>query len=342
MTTYRLEATQLVPKPIEEVFDFFSRPINLARLTPGRMGFELRSTDVEMRDGLEIEYRIRPLLGIPMTWRSRIQAFDAPHGFEDMQLAGPYKRWEHRHSFEPVAGGTLVKDEVTYELPLGPLGNLANGLVVRHELEWIFRYRAQAIATVLGPQGAMPDPLTVAVAGATGFVGGAIAAELRRRGHTVIGFSHSGEDARGWLPDDVEIRTVDASTGEGLPDALRGVDALVISLAFPNLPIEAPHRGWTFEAVDAGGTERLVAAAREARVNRLLYISGAGAAPDAKRHWFRAKWRAETAVRETGIPYTIVRPTWIYGPRDVSLNPGRRHPPSGPRARCRRPRGSGT
>ena len=62
------------------------------------------------------------------------------------------------------------------------------------------------------------------------------------------------------------------------------------------------------------------AAAREAGVARLLYVSGAGAAPDAKRHWFRAKWRAEMAVWASGIPFTIIRPTWIYGPRDVSLN----------------------
>jgi NADH dehydrogenase len=52
----------------------------------------------------------------------------------------------------------------------------------------------------------------------------------------------------------------------------------------------------------------------------VVYLSGAGAAADAKRHWFRAKWRAETAVRSSGIPATIIRPTWIYGPRDVSLN----------------------
>lgn len=72
--------------------------------------------------------------------------------------------------------------------------------------------------------------------------------------------------------------------------------------------------------VDAGGTERLVAAARQAGVGRVAYVSGAGAAADAARHWFRAKWRAETAVRESGLAWAIVRPTWIFGPRDVSLN----------------------
>ena len=72
--------------------------------------------------------------------------------------------------------------------------------------------------------------------------------------------------------------------------------------------------------VDAAGTEHLVAEARSASVGQLIYVSGAGAAPDAKKHWFRAKWRAETAVRGSGTTCTIVRPTWIYGPDDVSLN----------------------
>jgi NADH dehydrogenase len=55
-------------------------------------------------------------------------------------------------------------------------------------------------------------------------------------------------------------------------------------------------------------------------VLRLLYISGAGAAADGERHWFRAKWRAEEAVRGSELAYTIIRPTWIHGPRDVALN----------------------
>jgi len=84
--------------------------------------------------------------------------------------------------------------------------------------------------------------------------------------------------------------------------------------------MESPRKGLTFEAVDADGTENLVRAAVDAGVRRLVYISGAGAAPDAERHWFRAKWRAEQAVRGSGIAFTIIRPTWIYGPRDVSLN----------------------
>ena len=320
MATHRLHASQLINRPIEEVFAFFARPENLGRITPPAMGFEQLSTDLAMRPGLEIDHRIRPLPGIAMRWRSRIETYDPPRGFSDVQVRGPYRRWEHQHRFTPVDGGTLIEDDVAYQLPLGPLGELAHRLNVRSQLLEIFRHRARTIEAILAPAATVQQPLVVGVAGGTGFVGGAIAAELRKRGHRVVVLSHRGEEARGPLPDDVELRRVDVTTGEGLPDVLAGLDALVVALAFRNSPIEAPRRGQTFMAVDAAGTERLAAAAADAGIKRLVYLSGAGAAPDARRHWFRAKWRAETAIRASGVPFTIIRPTWIYGPRDVSLN----------------------
>ena len=255
-----------------------------------------------------------------MRWRTRIEEFHPPTGFRDVQLRGPYRRWEHRHTFTAIDGGTRIHDDLTYELPLGPFGEVVHALAVRRQLLEIFRHRARTIAAVFETAAPNPSPLTVGVAGGTGFVGGAIAAELFRRGHRVVVLSHRGEVARRPLPDAVELRDVDVTDGTGLPDALHGLDALVIALAFRNSPVEAPRRGRTFMAVDAAGTERLVAAARSSGIERIVYLSGAGAAPDAPRHWFRAKWRAESAVRASGITSTIIRPTWIYGPRDVSLN----------------------
>ena len=320
MATHHLHASQLIARPIDEVFAFFARPENLGRITPPAMGFQQLSTDFAMRPGLEIDHRIRPLPGVPMRWRSRIETYDPPHAFSDVQVRGPYRSWEHQHRFTSVDGGTLIEDDVAYELPLGPLGELAHRLNVRSQLLEIFRHRARTIESIFASAPTIEEPLTVGVAGGTGFVGGAIAAELRRRGHRVVVLSHRGESARGPLPDDVELRRVDVTSGEGLPEALAGLDALVVALAFSNSPIEAPRRGETFMTVDAAGTERLAAAARTAGLGRLVYLSGAGAAPDARRHWFRAKWRAETAIRSSGLAFTIIRPTWIYGPRDVSLN----------------------
>ena len=319
MSTQRLHSELLIPRPRDEAFGFFARPRNLHRITPPALGFEYLTDEAPMVRRAEIGYRIRPLFGIPVTWLTRITEYDPPRGFTDVQVRGPYGRWEHRHGFEEVPGGTLVRDDIEYEVPGGAAGDALNALVIRSELRWIFLYRAWAIGRALAGSGA-PTGRTVAVAGGTGFVGAAIAAELRRRGDRVVVISHSGEGSRGPLPDDVEIRRGDARTSEGLGEALRDVDALVIALAFKNSPMESPARHQTFMEVDAGGTEHLVRAARDAGVGAVAYLAGAGAAPDADRHWFRAKWRAEEAIRASGLRWTIVRPTWIFGPRDVSLN----------------------
>jgi uncharacterized protein YbjT (DUF2867 family)/ligand-binding SRPBCC domain-containing protein len=319
MTLHRLSSSQLVPRPLQEVFAFFAEPENLARLTPPGMRFEFLTDDRRMRAGLVLDYRLRPLLGVPVRWQTHIDAYDPPNAFHDVQERGPYRAWRHTHTFEAVEGGTLVRDEVEYALPLGPLGEIAHRLAVRSQLVEIFRFRARAIESIFEPPAA-PTGLTVAVAGGTGFVGGGIARELRRRGHRVVVLSHRGEAGRGSLPDDVELRSADVADAASLAAALAGADALVIALAFRNSPMESPRRGQTFELVDARGTERLIAAAHEAGVGRVVYLSGAGAAPDAPRQWFRAKWRAEEAVRSSGLTWTIIRPTWIFGPRDVSLN----------------------
>jgi NADH dehydrogenase len=322
MTKHILSSRQHVPAELATVWDFFSRPQNLGRITPRAMDFDMHTEDPSTESGSVIDYTIRPLFGIPVSWRTRIERVDEPSSFVDVQEKGPYKSWVHEHRFTEVDGGVRMDDRVEYEMPFGPLGALGHRMAVQAQLQHVFDFRSTAIDNIFEPAPRRDDapPSVVAVAGGTGFVGGEIARELRRRGRRVIVLSSRGQDARGQLPDDIEIRVADVREPGSLPTALEGVDELVISLGFPGLPVEQPKKGLTFDEVDAGGTEHLVAAAREAGVQAVVYISGAGAAHDAERHWFRAKARAEDAVRTSGMRWSIIRPTWVFGPLDVSLN----------------------
>ena len=144
---WTLDRVQLVRRPRDEVFAFFSDPANLERITPAFLRFRIVSGPVQMRAGALIDYRLR-LYGIPLRWRTRIETNDPPRSFTDVQLSGPYRRWEHRHEFVEVEGGTEVRDQVRYEIAGGPLGALARRLFVRTALDAIFDYRQRAIAAI--------------------------------------------------------------------------------------------------------------------------------------------------------------------------------------------------
>ena len=141
--THRLSASQVLPLFRKEVFVFFEDPRNLFDITPDWLQFVMKDKDskVEMFEGAEFDYTIR-WFGIPMPWKSRITGYLPPGQFTDVQLVGPYRSWSHLHTFEEAEGGTLMRDIVTYRLPLRPLGDAVHAIVVRKQLEDIFRYRA--------------------------------------------------------------------------------------------------------------------------------------------------------------------------------------------------------
>ncbi len=144
-----LEASQVVRRPRRDVFGFFADPENLDTITPGDLRFEiLTPRPIAMRPGTLIAYRLR-LLGVPLRWLTRIEAFDPEERFVDVQLRGPYRSWHHTHDFVDVAEGTLIRDRVEYELPFGPLGELAHALFVRGRLERIFAHRRRRVSELL-------------------------------------------------------------------------------------------------------------------------------------------------------------------------------------------------
>lgn len=145
-----LESRQWVPAGLDDTFAFFADASNLEAITPGFLGFEIRTPrPIEMREGTLIEYRIR-LAGVPMPWLTRIERWRPGRSFVDVQLRGPYARWVHTHDFAPAGGGTLVEDRVEYALPLAPFSDPVRALCVRPTLERIFRHRHAAIARFLG------------------------------------------------------------------------------------------------------------------------------------------------------------------------------------------------
>jgi NADH dehydrogenase len=160
----------------------------------------------------------------------------------------------------------------------------------------------------------------ILVTGGTGFVGSAIVKELQRRGERVAVLGRDASRIRERLGPDVEARQGDVREPHTLVAAMRGIDIVVNSVQFPNSPIEDRHKGFTFEEIDLKGTRHQVDAAKQAGVRRFIYLSGVGAAKEADRHWFRYKWEAEEYLRRSGLEWVILRPTWVYGPEDPSLN----------------------
>lgn len=149
MRVQTLDCELITPAPLRETFRIFEDPYNLARITPPWMAFEILTPDLTMREGLEIDYRFR-WLGLPMSWKTRITAYEPPHLFVDEALKSPYALWRHRHEFEETGRGTVVRDHVDYALPLGPLGDVAHALAVRKQVEEIFAYRQTKIAELIG------------------------------------------------------------------------------------------------------------------------------------------------------------------------------------------------
>jgi ligand-binding SRPBCC domain-containing protein len=143
-----LEREQLIPYPRSKVFAFFSEAGNLERLTPPSLHFEiLTPLPIAMHEGSLIEYRIA-LFFIPFGWQTIIESYEPEIRFVDRQLRGPYSFWHHTHEFEEVKGGTLMRDRVLYEVPLGPIGEVARALFVDRQLKAIFDFRQRAVAAI--------------------------------------------------------------------------------------------------------------------------------------------------------------------------------------------------
>jgi ligand-binding SRPBCC domain-containing protein len=150
MADHVLEARLWLGRPRPDVFAFFADPTNLERLTPPAFGLRLVTPAPVMTAGAVLDYRLR-WLGVPIRWRAFVREFDPPYRFLDVQLRGPYARWEHRHRFLEADGGTVMEDRVVYRLPLGGVGRAVHAALVGRQLRAAWAYRTRQLAAVLGP-----------------------------------------------------------------------------------------------------------------------------------------------------------------------------------------------
>ncbi len=141
---------QWLPRLPAEIFPFFSSETNLEKITPPFLRFRvLGKTTDEIRSGTFLDYRLR-VHGVPMKWRTEIIDWRPDESFIDRQVTGPYREWHHTHEFLPMAGGTLMRDRVRYQLPLGFVGETMAGWKVSRDVLEIFRYRRESIDQVFG------------------------------------------------------------------------------------------------------------------------------------------------------------------------------------------------
>ncbi len=155
MSIHTLYTKQTIRASREEAWQFFSNPRNLAKITPPELGFTLITQELPERiyAGLLIEYRVTPMLKIPVTWLTEITHVREGEHFVDEQRMGPYAIWHHEHWFNVLGDGRIeMVDRVTYALPFQPFGDVVHPLLVKPQLDRIFVHREKAVRELFPEQ----------------------------------------------------------------------------------------------------------------------------------------------------------------------------------------------
>lgn len=147
MSHYQLKKKQHLKTDLNTIWDFVSSPRNLKEITPDYMLFQITSKELKekMYPGMIISYKVSPVLNLKINWVTEITQVKEKQFFIDEQRLGPYKMWHHQHFFEEDANGVLMTDIVTYIPPFGVLGDIANQLFIKKQLEDIFNYRFKVL-----------------------------------------------------------------------------------------------------------------------------------------------------------------------------------------------------
>ncbi len=143
---YTLFSEQTLDISLEKAWNFFSSPKNLAKITPGDMGFKITSGEPgKMFPGQIISYKIKILPFGSSNWVTEITQVEDLSYFIDEQRFGPYKMWHHEHHFSETEKGTKMTDKISYKIPFGFVGRWAHSLFIKKKLVHIFSYRSKIL-----------------------------------------------------------------------------------------------------------------------------------------------------------------------------------------------------
>lgn len=144
-----------IAAPPGVVFAFHESPGALERLTPPWERVRLIQGGESLAPGTRVVLETR-VAGLPLRWVAEHTEYEAGRLFADRQVSGPFARWYHRHWFlDDGTGGTLLRDEVEFEPPLGRLGAVLAGRYLRRKLQAMFDYRHETTRRLIEGGGAM-------------------------------------------------------------------------------------------------------------------------------------------------------------------------------------------
>lgn len=212
-----------LPVHREEAFAWHDRPGALERLSPPFLPGRVEHRDGSLAEGSKVVLRMGPTRLAPR-WHARHITYDPPREFRDVQESGPFAVFDHRHLFTADGEETsTLTDDVVYRLPLGALGEVLAGTIVRRQLARMFAYRHRRTVADLAAHAAARrkgvTPMRIAITGSSGLIGEALTAFLTTGGHDVVRVVRR-DPAEGEVFWDPGAGRIDAN-------ALRGVDAVV-------------------------------------------------------------------------------------------------------------------
>lgn len=208
-----------MPVSAEALFAWHERPGAFERLTPGFMPATVLSRSGGITDGSRVTLGV-PVGPVTTKWEMEHVGYVKGREFRDVQRSGPFEHWEHIHRMEPLtAASSVLDDHITYALPLPPFGDVVAGWFTREKLERLLAWRHALTRLDLERHArhAERGAMRIAITGASGFLGTALAAFLSTGGHSVLRIGRGRENDVPWDP----------SRGQLDAAALEGVDAVI-------------------------------------------------------------------------------------------------------------------